>query len=382
MSDLATALEFSLADNPAIELKFEALKNLQAMKTKSLMSQIDTLTKEVTRLKVLSKDSRRAEMVQALRNKMRDYDLVVEVLKDELEKESEYDRQEINDLIIRKTTGGPKRFRPATREELEKKIVEYEKKIKKLESKVSSSQNIIGNNNGNNSENNSQSGFNRKGLTRAPSSKLSLGLAEEVDIGESAKLSMLDEEIKQLKSAVDLKDGTIQSMREEVSRLRSRNAELASDEEVASFKDQKIEELRIANDNATKDLEDLTRQLAEAREESNIIQEAANTDASMLQKELQSIYGQCEHLLSQNTLLLKQLGETELDSTVDVSTQSIRLIQQKLDHSEEKLRLQESKIKELEGHRERSDKLREELREKNEIIRELKRGVNELQRRN
>ena len=60
-----------------MEAKFEALKKLQALKTKSLMSTIDTLERENKKLKVLGKDSRRAQMVQALRAKLKDFELVI-----------------------------------------------------------------------------------------------------------------------------------------------------------------------------------------------------------------------------------------------------------------------------------------------------------------
>jgi hypothetical protein len=94
-----------------VEAKFEALKKLQALKTKSLMSTIDTLERENKKLKVLGKDSRRAQMVQALRAKLKDFELVIEVLKAEVakrpNKEGEYlDAEQVAELVVRKTAGG------------------------------------------------------------------------------------------------------------------------------------------------------------------------------------------------------------------------------------------------------------------------------------
>ena len=391
MTDLATALEFSLADNPAIEAKFEALKNLQALKTKSLMTSIDALNKEVTRLKVLTKDGRRAQMVQALRNKMRDYDLIVDVLKEELVKNSDMDREEINDIIIRKTTGGPKRFRPATREELERKIVDYEKQIKKMEkyklrngnnqNEIPTSNNI--NNSNNNNTNNNKTSSDKQ-LSRHHSSQLSLKLGNDTEIGDSAKFAIFNEEIKQLKSSVDLKEGTIQSLKEEVSRLRASNAELSSKSEGISLKEKKIDDLNDAYNDIKKKLEVCTLELAESKEECNIIQEAADADAEMLRKELEQLYSQCENLLRQNTVLLKQMGERELDdingSGSDGDGNSIRQLKEKLERIQLSLRQSESTIKQLEAYKDKTDVLRDELREKNEIIRELKRNTQEISR--
>ena len=47
-----------------------------------------------------------------------------------------YSIEEVNNYIIRKTIGGPTRFYPVSREELENKLSENEKTIKKLEIKV------------------------------------------------------------------------------------------------------------------------------------------------------------------------------------------------------------------------------------------------------
>ena len=79
-------------------------------------------------------------MIQALKNKIRDAEYVSEILKEELLKARDGGTmEEINALIIRKTLGGPKRFRPLSREELENKIIELEKKLDSSERKTSAS---------------------------------------------------------------------------------------------------------------------------------------------------------------------------------------------------------------------------------------------------
>ena len=68
--DIASALDLTMAD--AEEAKFNALRALHAKKIRQLMTSIEAKEKEVAKLKVLSKDSRRTQMIQALRGKIKD----------------------------------------------------------------------------------------------------------------------------------------------------------------------------------------------------------------------------------------------------------------------------------------------------------------------
>ena len=67
--DIATALDLTLEDEQ--EAKFMALRALHSKKIKQLMISIDSKEKEIAKLKVLSKDSRRTQMIQALRGKIK-----------------------------------------------------------------------------------------------------------------------------------------------------------------------------------------------------------------------------------------------------------------------------------------------------------------------
>jgi len=396
-TDLSTALEVSLAADPMIEAKFEALKNLNALKIKSLMGSIDVLQKENTRLKVLGKDSRRAQMVQALRNKMREYDLIVDVLKEELKKTGEMNMDEVNDLVIRKTCGGPKRFRPLTREELEKKVSDYEKKLKRIAEGKSSGGNENANGNGNGMGNHSKVISSSRGELGRPTSQMSLNLDKLAMTGpqESAtattKVAMLGEDNKNLKKSLELKENIVVGLREEIQRLRLRNAELMAKAEDVAHKEKKIADLEDAYTTIQQRLQDTACQLEESREESLIIQESNEADTDMLRKELEQLYAQCEQLLKQNTVLLRQMGERELDdmagargggsaSTSTDNASEVTALNQKLDKMQKKLQASESRIKELESCKQQSDTQREELREKNEAIRDLQRNVKELSR--
>jgi len=373
---MATALELKFMGDPNVEAKFEALKNMHALKTKSLMGSIDNLNKEVTRLKVLGKDSRRAQMVQALRNKMRDYDLVVDVLKEELRKNTDMDKEEINELIIRKTTGGPKRFRPLTREELEKKIVDLEKDLKKAGKYGSSNRG---------DENVAPQGQGR-GMTRPPSSTLGstgqLALLRGAGKGggdpdESAKVAMLTEKVKQMEAQEDIKEGLMANLKDELNRLRTRNAELMTSSETYKLQDRKLEDLENTLQDVSDRLETSTRALAQSREECLLMQEASDADVEMLRKELEQLHGQCEQLLKQNTVLLRQLGEKELDEALSMVRPGVADKENNTSQVEiEKLSKQLADAQDdARDQKTKADRLRGDLREKNEIIRELKRTL-------
>ena len=134
--DLVSALETPF-DDPAIEAKFNALKKLQFLKVKSLMTSLDAIKKENEKLKALGKDSRRTQMIQNLRVKVKNQEVMNDVLKDMLVidggenlKENDvepedtrrkfYSREQVNKFLTDKSAGAPKRFRPKTREELQK----------------------------------------------------------------------------------------------------------------------------------------------------------------------------------------------------------------------------------------------------------------------
>ena len=81
-NDLSTSLDYILTD-PLIENKFQALKLLHNKKIKSLMISINTQQKEIDKLKVLSKDNRRTQMIQSLKKKLKDQEYIVDILKEE-----------------------------------------------------------------------------------------------------------------------------------------------------------------------------------------------------------------------------------------------------------------------------------------------------------
>ena len=238
--DMATALELAL--EPEQEAKFQALKSLQAKKIKYLMSSIDAKDKELAKLKVLGKDNRRTQMIQALRNKLRDQELVSDVVKDELAGRNEMNRDEVNAYIMRKTLGGPKRFRPLTREELETRISELEKKLKRAETSSRSSSNL------------QQMNSSSSGVTNIPVSRVSSdgGSGSGSTADDLSTMAILTDELQNLRINLDSKEATIEQQKEDISRLRARNSELRISDEELDFQDRNYRELKAAYDRVSR----------------------------------------------------------------------------------------------------------------------------------
>ena len=225
--DLATALDLSLEDQQ--EAKFNALRSLHGKKIKQLMLSIESKEKEIAKLKVLSKDSRRTQMIQALRNKIKDMELTMDVMKEEIGKAREIGRspQEVNDFVIRKTVGGPKRFRPLTRERDGKQDHGFGEacceRRRKRGGSVSGGPSIA-------SQARSISGA-RDALTNiAGRQGINVnsggpetnggGNGEGGGDGGLSKIAQLMEEINGLRSALDVSEGNCELQKEEVARLR------------------------------------------------------------------------------------------------------------------------------------------------------------------
>lgn len=231
--DMASALELTL--EPDQETKFQALKNLQSKKIKYLMTSIDAKDKELAKLKVMGKDNRRTQMIQALKNKLRDQELVSDVTKEELSRRNEMSLDEVNAYIMRKTLGGPKRFRPLSREELETKISELERKLKRSSDGP------------NRTTTNSQSVNN---VVSSSSSNISKVYDEKTSFttGDLSTIAKLADELQNLRVVLNSKDATIEQQKDDIFRLRTRNTELRVADEEMDFQDRKYREIKSAFD--------------------------------------------------------------------------------------------------------------------------------------
>lgn len=111
--------------NPAVEAKISALKAVQEQKVRALMRSIKQLQDQLQGLKAEEKEHRRSALIQELRKDQREQELVIDVLKQTLQEkipEFQDSRALVNDFVIKKSVGGPIRFRPRTREEIESEL--------------------------------------------------------------------------------------------------------------------------------------------------------------------------------------------------------------------------------------------------------------------
>jgi hypothetical protein len=396
--DMATALELPLGVEN--EAKFVALRNLHLKKIKQLMNSLDQKDRDIAKLKILNKDNRRTQMIQALRNKIRDMELINDVIKEELAKKSERSIEEINQLIIRKTLGGPKRFRPLTREELENKIFELEKKLTKSTT-------------GRASDNQYQEQEQKlKGDAAASQSKPPLNRPSTGAKGTSSNYAdennnnneLLDsyalfDEVQTLKSNLLAKDNTISSLRDEIIRLRARNSELVTFEEEIEFYERQCDELKECNEILSKNLEETTTKLAHSLEVSTKLKSDTSLKQESEKTELVTLRTQCEKLLKQNTILVKNLQDAEdtlgkyeedslmkneKDSNLDQALQSrdskLKSLEEKLNRNEEKTKQFEQRCLQLENENKQISVLKEQLREKNIEIKDVKRNLQEREK--
>lgn len=401
--DMATALELPLGAE--MEAKFIALRNLQLKKIKKLMSSIDVKDKEITKLKLLGKDTsnRRTQLIQALRNKIKDLELINDVIKEELVRKTESTTKDINDMIIRKTLGGPKRFRPLSREELENKIIELQAVEKKLSntSSVRKSQD-----NGATAANSAESKAERTSVVAESKTERTKAVAssDEAKAYSSSLPGLIDsaalvDEVQTLKDTLTAKDNLIGSQRDEIVRLRSRNAELVVLEEDMEFYERELKDMKDRNDDLMKHVDSITRQLAVATETINRYNAETVMVQSQAQMEIDALHKQSEKLLKQNATLLASLADAEqslqkyeqdltltrskstsIESQITSKDVKLKTLTEKNIKLEERVRYLEGKCASLEADSQQVAILKEQLREKNIAIKEMKRNIDERDR--
>lgn len=118
--------------------KLEALSALHERKVAALMRSIDTLRDELARLKAQSKEHRRSQLIQSLREKLREQELTVDVLKEALleGQRGKLTEEQVNELVILRTLGGPKRFRPKSREELQNELAMVSRRCETMTKRI------------------------------------------------------------------------------------------------------------------------------------------------------------------------------------------------------------------------------------------------------
>ena len=132
----------SEATEALVEAKVTALQNLHAQKIKALMTTINALRLQVAKVKKDSSKAGRSKLVQGQARAVAQHELTIDYLKRSLAEEmfrapalrddAEGRREaarKVNEDVIKKTLGGPKRFRPKSREELQNELAVAEKSL-------------------------------------------------------------------------------------------------------------------------------------------------------------------------------------------------------------------------------------------------------------
>lgn len=373
-----TALDRALGD-PLTDAKFQALKALNARKVKQLMAQIDLNQSEITDMKVQGKDNVRTRIIQGLKNKIAYEDTVLDYLKSHLE----LPVSEVEDVVMRKTIGGPKRFRPVVRTELEKKIAEAEKRIKLKVSIKNSS--VSGVSKDNDSENMDSSNMG----------------SSEIDVrAQKVALVRVAEDVTAAKRIVEIQSRKLNAVTASLRDLKARQNQVVNDVGQsaavrAAPSEGDVRLIQDAQDQLSAKIKKALVELATVQEETLQFKADAAMATEQLQLELDRLEELHEKSLRQNTIILKRMAEleTELDKAINggdggakASPRSFRTIKDmdslagRCQRTRDALRISEARCKELEERVALADSLKEQIRLKNEEVRELKRSMHEVAR--
>lgn len=325
-------------------------------------------------------------MIQELRKKIRTHETINDIIKEELQKRTETTVEDMNNLIIRKTLAGPKRFRPLSREELENKIIELEKKSNKKAAGNAAPVVTTA------AEAKSEAGAQPKRTRNDNDTSINQG--EKID--EVGKFISLVEELDDLRRAIRSKDAVIDSQKEEIIRLRSRNAQLIVVEEEADFQERQYGELKAYNESLLGNLEDTTQKLADALEVSVRLRAENVLENESRVAEIAALHAQSDKYMRQHAQLLATIAELEVErenhnSNVHLTRQHTTAIEGNAQAMQATIRSWEEKYARLEEKNQACEKkcflltkevatidpLKEQLRERNIAYKELKRNLEE-----
>jgi len=112
-----------------VSARMDEMKLLYASRTRQLLAALHRTQEENSALREANKTSAKAQYIASLQGHAHERELVIDVLKSSLASATGRSVADVDQLILKKTTGGPKRFRPKSREELGLEIAELEKKL-------------------------------------------------------------------------------------------------------------------------------------------------------------------------------------------------------------------------------------------------------------
>jgi hypothetical protein len=219
-------------ESGASDAKVIALQNLHSQKIRALMKSIEKYKVEVKKLSSQNRESSRSRQIQGLQNQLRSAELVSDVLKETLTTSSNpMSPEEVNDLVIRKTLGGPKRFRPKSREELQNQVQDLELKYKRIFARAETTK-IKLREEQENSRQLTQS-LSSKRMEESKSSASSYGSKEgkESSVGEKqrnhgARVVELLSQLEEMRAQTEVKDRQIRMYVSKVENLHESKREL------------------------------------------------------------------------------------------------------------------------------------------------------------
>ena len=385
--DMATALDLTM--NEENEAKFMALKNLYSKKLRSLMNSIDVKDREIAKYKILDKAGPQAKIIQELKKKVRTQETINDILKKELTKNSsDKTEEQINEEIIRITLAGPERFRPLSREELENKIVELERKVALMNKKLISSNS--------NNQPDSSNDFKGSDVKDDAQPKRIMNESSTSKMDEIGRFVELVETIDGLRRTIGAKNHIIDAQKDEIMKLKSRNAQLVVNEERLEDQGEQLSKWSQERARLLTDLEAKTKRMVELDYSLGQIRSEQVLENEMQRTEIASMHKQIDKYKQQVTTLLANIAALELsqeeklsdiararDATVRIESTAyskdsvIKSLEEKLKRQEEKNKMIEKKVISLEKDLAQVDALRDQLRDKNIAIRDLNRLLGE-----
>lgn len=392
---------------------------MHSQKVRALMKSVNALKDQLSLQRAQAKEHRRSSLIGGLRDKVREQELVADVLKGELQNRGRMSAEEVNQFVIKRTLGGPKRFRPKSREELQNEQIGLEKKMRKLMEKNkrlelqvaeggAGGKGRVGSENSNtlNRRNPSSSQFPPppSPTPSTPPYAATRGGDTSADVGLQGQVSELLDEVESLKVAVRSRDTNLAAQMQEMDRLRSENRELRRIEERLAHKERKHRDLKEKNAGLTRENAKLQEEAEAAR--ADLVQVKASLDTAKEEAKietdaLRSQYGrQMDELassMSREAELIEQLERFKGEATANrqnnyelVRNKDITLSETQKQNSELKMSIQsislkneklEREIASLQDGNKEGAVTKEKLRNEAQRSRELSRRIKDLETR-
>eukprot|EP00968_Pinguiococcus_pyrenoidosus_P000763 scaffold47_cov258-Pinguiococcus_pyrenoidosus.AAC.90 len=325
--DLVAAIETPAAD-AAAEAKLQALQTLQARKVRRLMGSIRKLEAELDSVRASQRPSRQHALLRQARDKLRERDVVVDLLKAEVCSAKEMADDELNAWIVKATTGGPKRFRPKTREELQLEITSLEKKVQKLERKMAA-QAKPKRPEVTSSTRETPEGPSDKGASREPRRDPTKKRDTAVDKDGLPTLSMADidpadlvrertdmlQRLEDLQVELRTQEGIADSLSKETRELRAENRELRRDNESAKGLRGRFEAMKLRLLEREADVERLGEKLMKTEEDLEVAKVEASEAEAAHRRIVQQLRD--ELTLAAEELNKMEAREVELENELD-----------------------------------------------------------------